>query len=92
MTVIDNACYFYHHGRIAIGNIGSGKISELRELVQVKYPQIVDKNRFFLGKLEHDGLWHIDDREINTIIENLISYALLRDEYRIIYKTARSKR
>lgn len=92
MTVVDNACYFYHHGRIAIGNIGSGKVSELRELVHVKYPQIVDKNRFFLGKLEHDGLWYIDDQEINTIIENLISYALLRDEYRIKCKTARSKR
>ena len=51
LTVIGNSCYFYHHGRIGIGNLGSGRVSELRELVQAKYPLIVDKNRFFLGKL-----------------------------------------
>ena len=91
LTVIGNSCYFYHHGRIGIGNLGSGKVSELRELVHAKYPQIVDGKRFFLGKLEHDRLWHLDDQEIVSLIENLISYALLRDEYRNSYKAAKKK-
>lgn len=91
LTVIGNSCYFYHHGRIGIGNLGSGRVSELRELVQAKYPLIVDKNRFFLGKLEYDRLWYMNDQEIITLIENLISYALLRDEYRNNYKAARMK-
>lgn len=91
LTVIDGLCYFYHHGRIGIGNLGSGKVSELRELVLEKYPRIVDNNRFFLGKLKHDRLWHMDDQEIITLIENLISYALLRDEYRNNFKAAKRK-
>lgn len=91
LTVIGNSCYFYHHGRIGIGNLGSGKVSELRKLVYARYPQIVDGKRFFLGKLEHDRLWHLDDQEIVTLIENLISYALLRDEYRNSYKAAKKK-
>jgi len=33
----------------------------------------------------------MNDQEIITLIENLISYALLRDEYRNNYKAARMK-
>lgn len=91
MTVIGDSCYFYHHGRIGIGNIGSGKISELRNLVREKHPQIIDNNRFSLGKLEHNRLWHMDDQEIITLMENLITYALLRDEYRSCYKERKLK-
>ena len=82
LTVIEKECFFYHHGRIGVSNLGSGKVSKLWELVFTRYPRIVYKNRFFLGKLVHNKLWYMDDQEIVTLIENLISYALLRDEYR----------
>ena len=41
MTVLGDKCSFYHSGRIAVGNIGSGKISELKELVYERYPKII---------------------------------------------------
>lgn len=82
LSIENNVCKFVHHGRIGIGNIGSGKISELREFVQKRYPRVVDYKRFHLGSLKHDRLWRLDDEEVIRLIENLISYSLIRDEYR----------
>ena len=82
MIVLNDKCSFYHHGRIGIGNIGSGKISELREFVRNRYPKIIDDRKFYLGSLAHDRLWYLDDAEVIELIENLISYAIIRDEYR----------
>ena len=73
---------FMHHGRIGVSNIGSGKVADLRKLVSKKYPSIIDGTRFNLGTLTCNRLWNLDDPEVMTFIENLISYALLRDEYR----------
>lgn len=35
-----------------------------------------------MGSLVNDRDWNIDDSEVVKLIENLISYALIRDEYR----------
>lgn len=75
-------CYFYHSGRIAVGNMGSGKVGELREVVERKCPELVLGDKFYFGKLKNDRLWGLDDPRVATIIANLIKYALLRDEYR----------
>ena len=85
-------CFFYHHGRIAVGKIGSGKVDELRAFVEDKAPELVSGKQFFLGKLANDRLWNLDDSEVTAFIKNLISYALIRDEYRVfIKKNAPSK-
>ena len=89
VEIYRNQLDFYHHGRIAIGNIGSGKISELREFVRRKYPQIIDGDRFYLGSLTNNKLWNLDDPEVINLVENLISYALIRDEYREYIKKHR---
>ena len=86
LSVVDNVCNFYHHGRIAVGKIGSGKISELRTFVAEKYPDIIHGERFLLGTLVNDRLWHLDDPKVVKLVENLISYALIRDEYRNFVK------
>ncbi len=77
-----NQFTFYHHGRIAVGNKGSGKIDELRERVRLRRPQLIHGKKFYLGCLVDDRNWKLDDSEIVNFIENLISYALIRDEYR----------
>jgi hypothetical protein len=79
---IGNKFIFFHHGRIAVGNKGSGKIDELREYVVARRPQLIYGKKFCLGSLINDREWHIDDPEVVKLIENLISYALIRDEYR----------
>lgn len=82
LEVNDEICDFYHHGRIAIGNIGSGKISELRTFVEKYCPEMIDGKKFYLGTLTNDKLWRLDDPEVGHVIANLISYALIRDKYR----------
>ena len=86
LTVIGNECIFNHHGRIGVSNLGSGRVSELLSHVYERYPQIVEKNQFYLGRLTHDKLWFMDNPEVVKFIENLITYALLRDEYRTVVK------
>lgn len=56
VKVIDDTVYFYHSGRIAVGNQGSGKIDELRTFIQERYPEIIDGKRFNMGTLKNDHL------------------------------------
>lgn len=79
--VVGDRIKFYHGGRITKGQ-GALKIAGLRELVSKKYPQIIDGKKFYLGSLTHNRLWYLDDSEVVKVIENLISYALIRDDYR----------
>lgn len=91
VTVDGNRVKFYHHGRIAVGNIGSGKIDELRLFVESIYPQIVFGKKFYLGGLTNNRLWTLQDPEVINLVENLISYSLVRDEYRKYVKSNSKK-
>lgn len=75
-----------HSGRIAIGNIGSGKIAELKDLISIKAPALMKDNEIYLGKFRNNQLAYINDTGIEVLILNLITYALIRDEYRDIRK------
>ena len=77
-----NKFMFLHHGKIAVSNKGSGKVDELREFVKARRPQLIFGKQFCLGTLVNDRNWDLDDVEVVNLIENLISYALIRDEYR----------
>lgn len=92
IQVVDDTVTFYHSGRIAVGNIGSGKIDELRMFVEEKYPKIIDGKRFNMGVLKNDHLWDIDQPDVIEIIVNCISYALIRDEYREYVKQRKSRK
>lgn len=79
---------FYHSGRIAIGRIGSGKKSELRDLVGKRYPKILaSDDKYYLGSITADHLLRLDEPDVIDLIVNLISYAIVRDEFRIIVKS-----
>ena len=86
LGMVGNQLVFYHSGKIGVGKIGAGKIDGLRNLVREKDPGIISANKFNLGVLTHNRLWNLDDAEECKFVENLISYALLRDEYRKIVK------
>ena len=90
LYVYGNKVTFYHHGRIGVGNIGSGKIDELREFVAESYPEIIDGKRFNLGTLTDNHLWNLDEPDVEKVMENFISYALIRDEYRAYVKNRKS--
>lgn len=74
--------HFYHHGKIGVSNLGSGKVDDLRNLIEEKCSSLISGKRFYLGSLTNNRNWNLDDAEVICLIENLISYALLRDEYR----------
>jgi len=76
----------YHNGRIAIGRIGSGKKAELRDLVSKRYPKILKGECYYLGSFTADHLLQLDEPDVTDLIVNLISYAIVRDEYREIVK------
>lgn len=86
LRVIGDKVTFFHDGRIAIGNRGSGKVTELRQLVAENCPEIVDEKLFNMGSLMDDHLWYLDDPDVALVVNNLIAYALIRDEYRHIKK------
>lgn len=82
LQIEDSMCIISHTGRITVGAIGSGKISDLRRLVQQKYPKIIDGHLFRLGILPSNHILRLCDEEVCLFIENIISYALIRDDYR----------
>ena len=83
---IANKYRFVHSGRIAVGNIGSGKASELKEHIAKTYPVILKNGEIDLGTLRNVKLLYMDDQDVVAFVENLLSYALLRDEYREMVK------
>ena len=86
LDIDGNQCKFLHHRRVAVGNKGCGKIEELRMFVADRYPDIIDGKKFNLGTLTNDHLWNADEDDMLNLLENLISYALIRDEYRAFLK------
>lgn len=79
---IGNKYRFIHSGRIAVGNVGSGKVAELKQHIAGTYADILQNGEINLGTIHNDRLLYMDDNEIIKFVENLLSYALLRDEYR----------
>ena len=83
MEVTGKYCIFTHKGAIGLGSLGSGKSKILLEkYVKPLYPQIIDEDKYFLGKLPANKLWYLDDKPVAQFVENLISYSIVRDVYR----------
>lgn len=91
LIVDGDVCNFFHNGRIAIGNIGSGRIEELRLFVGKERPEFITGKKFYLGSLVNDRLWRLDDPKVVDLIIKLISYSLIRDEYRKYKKSQKYK-
>jgi hypothetical protein len=91
VEVDDSNIDFYHNGRIAVGNRGSGKIEELKELIMQRNPSLITNGRIFLGRMVNDRLWRLDDPEMIKLVVNLIYYSMIRDEYREIIKNGKAK-
>ena len=77
---------FYHNGRIAVGKMGSGKKSELRAMVAKRHPKILEGEKYYLGSITADHLLRLDEPDVIDLIVNLISYAIVRDEFREMVK------
>ena len=93
LNIVDSTVTITHSGAIAIGNIGSGKISELKKFIKNKYPELLnDSDEIVLGKIKNNKLLYVNQPEVQNLIVNLIKYALVRDEYRDYVKKLHSKK
>lgn len=81
------AYQFIHSGRIAVGNVGSGKVAELKALLESRYPDIIINSKIDLGTVHNNSLLYLDTPEVTNLVENVLSYAIIRDEYRDIVKS-----
>ena len=88
VRMVGRDCAFWHSGKIAVGKYGSGKISELLELMNSRAPYLLQKGQIYLGTLTCDRLWYIDDPEVLNLMIHLMTYSLIRDEYREMRKRA----
>lgn len=86
LSVIGNRCLFTHSGRIAVGHLGSGRISELKAMIENAAPELMQNGKIILGEMSNDCLWYMDTEQVVTFLTNLIKYALIRDKYRKLLK------
>ncbi|MBQ7516459.1 MAG: type I restriction enzyme HsdR N-terminal domain-containing protein [Schwartzia sp.] len=84
LQIHGSMCSINHTGKITVGATGAGKISDLRRLVQQDYPKIIDGQLFKLGILPTNRILRLCDEAVCDFIENIISYTLIRDDYREI--------
>ena len=79
---IDEKTLFFFHK----GNISRSKTVDLQKIIKRRYSQILGEKGLNLGELEFDRQWRFDDDEVIEWAENMISYALIRDELRDMLK------
>jgi len=79
-----------HTGRIAIGNIGSAKSNDVIEFVRERNSSLIKNGKVLLGELDSTKIFSINSLDFRAFLENVISYALIRDEFREYYKTIKN--
>lgn len=76
-----------HSGRIAVGNLGSARKSDLFAYIEEHAPELkIEKNRVFHGELDMNELKYVDSPDMMNFIFNMVRYALVRDEFRSEFK------
>lgn len=78
----ENEFHFHHNGRLALGNKGSMKHSEVINFTKENTPELVVDDQILIGSLQNTKAFSWEDREVRTFIGELIKYGLIRDEFR----------
>lgn len=81
-------CQFTHSGRISVGHIGSGRINELKAMIRLYAPELLSNDSIYLGELDNNKLWYMNDKQVISFLINLIKYSLIRNKYRKMLKEA----
>ncbi len=80
LYIVNNTVNFCHINDIVIRKSHEEK---LKLFIKNYCPDILGNNsKIYLGRLKNNRLWNISDPDVVDLIENLISYALIRDKYR----------
>ena len=87
IEINDNIATIWHDATITIGKLGAAKRHELLDYISTKENKILIDNKILLGKIDFSKEMKSQQKETINLIENLIEYSMLRDEFRIIKKS-----
>lgn len=87
LIIKDKSFEIWHDGKITVGKLGSVKKQILIDYIKSKQPNLIIDNKIYLGKFNSEIEIKSENIETKEFISNLIEYALIRDEFREIWKT-----
>lgn len=90
VTIENNKINITHNGTITIGRLGAAKRSDLLGFVEERKPTLIKNDVVYLGEFDENE--EINSKNVGEFIENLIEYAILRNEFREIRKQAVANR
>lgn len=82
----DNKIFVTHNGAITIGKLGAAKRKDLINFIEDRNPKLIKDSKIYLGEFDENE--EINSENVGDFIENLIEYAILRNEFRDIRKKA----
>ena len=91
MGKIGSAFHFVHNGRLTCGKRGACKVSDFKDCMKERAPFLLKNDKIDLGTLHNNRLICMNDPEMVSFIENLLTYGLVRDEYRDIVEERKAK-
>ncbi len=84
---IENEKYsFWHDGTLTVGNKGRAKNKDVIDFIRLKTPELVLKNKIYLGTIDNSKSFEWKDKEVKKLIANFIEYGFVRDEFRKMRK------
>jgi hypothetical protein len=78
----NNYAEIIHDGTLTVGNKGRVKNLDVINFISEKRPTLIKDNKIYLGKLTLTEEININQQETKSFLENIIDYAILRDEFR----------
>ena len=82
IKIENNIAEIWHDGTITVGKLGASKRHELLSFISTKQNNILSENKIVLGKIDFSKEIKSQQKETKKFINNLIEYAILRDEFR----------
>ncbi|AMR25958.1 hypothetical protein A0257_01825 [Hymenobacter psoromatis] len=87
VTLEKNTATIWHDGTLTVGKLGQAKRKAVIEYIFSKAPYLInDAGKIILGVFDLVQEIHSNQLQTQSFLENLILYALLRDEYRQLHK------
>lgn len=87
IEISDNLAKITHDGTITIGKLGAAKRTDLIDFIKTKNPELIRNGRIYLGAFDLNSEITSSQQSTKEFVKNSVSYALLRDEFRVLKKT-----
>ena len=86
INIENHTAKIWHDATITIGKLGAAKRQDLIDFIASKENNILINNQIILGEINFENDINSQQEQTQKFIQNLIEYALLRDEFRKLKK------